>query len=367
MRNGVPFPGWTLGDGRGNANKWDTLAHPALVNQTPAVGSIAQWNGGRFGHVGYVEAVTPTYIDVSSDNADVNYTIRHRIMRSSAYMPDNFIHYTLSRSWVNHSGAAKRVALTRGPSAGYPWVAFHVGLNSVIFRKRAGDAGWTAMSQTQAKDVAAMTNADGRVEVFQIGLNGRIYHSWQSVPNGSYAGWVDRGGNWLSLAATRGPSGGWQLFAVGTDRRLYRLAPWDGVPSWTAMPTAELNRVSAMTNPDGRLELLVTNIHGTTYQAWQSVARGAFGSWVQVPGVPGGAREVAFVPRVGGGWEQYATTGGRKLYVRSSADGAWRPFLGVTADLVVASQNADGREEVWHVNTSNGAMWHAWQQVPGTW
>jgi surface antigen len=88
QQNGYGFPGWT-----DNANGWDTQAnaHGTPVDQTPAVGAIAQWNSGT-GHVAYVEEVTAEYIVTTSDSYGGG-TDRQKISRSSAYMPDNFIHF----------------------------------------------------------------------------------------------------------------------------------------------------------------------------------------------------------------------------------------------------------------------------------
>ena len=90
QQNGYPYPGWT-----GNATDWDNKAwaqpnRPA-IDLTPAVGAIAQWNAG-YGHVAYVEEVSADAIVVTSDNWGGG-TNRLRIMRSSPYWPDNFIHF----------------------------------------------------------------------------------------------------------------------------------------------------------------------------------------------------------------------------------------------------------------------------------
>lgn len=89
QQNGYGYPGWT-----DNANGWDTqaYAHGTVVDQTPAVGAIAQWNGGTAGHVAYVEVVTDSYIETTSDSYGGG-TDHQRIDRSSGYMPDNFVHF----------------------------------------------------------------------------------------------------------------------------------------------------------------------------------------------------------------------------------------------------------------------------------
>jgi surface antigen len=92
-QNGVGDPGWS-----GNAIDWANKAGAkgTVVNQTPAVGAVAQWNAGGAGHVGYVEILTSTYIEVTDDNydsSDGGGTDRFRIRLDSSAMPDNFIHF----------------------------------------------------------------------------------------------------------------------------------------------------------------------------------------------------------------------------------------------------------------------------------
>ncbi len=84
-----------------NASGWavDAATNGAVVNQTPTPGSVAQWNDG---HVAWVEAVTPSYIVITSDNYQPQgvgtlpggFTDSFDIARNSPAMPDNFIHFT---------------------------------------------------------------------------------------------------------------------------------------------------------------------------------------------------------------------------------------------------------------------------------
>jgi len=88
--NGVGDPGWS-----GNANEWDDKARAAgtPVDTNPAVGAVAQWNGGSFGHVGYVERVTSEGIEITDDNYGLNTTDRWFIARGTSSWPDWFIHF----------------------------------------------------------------------------------------------------------------------------------------------------------------------------------------------------------------------------------------------------------------------------------
>ncbi len=69
----VAAPSYLLGNG----GQWAYLAaaHGVLVNHTPSVGAVAEWDGGTFGmgslgHVGVVEAVGPqdSYIVISQQH-----------------------------------------------------------------------------------------------------------------------------------------------------------------------------------------------------------------------------------------------------------------------------------------------------------
>jgi len=90
QRNGSDRP-WEgrLGDG----SEWDEHARAAgyVVDTTPVVGSIAQWDGGS-GHVAYVDEVTADHIVVTEDNYS-GYSASRRIGRaSSTFAEAEFLH-----------------------------------------------------------------------------------------------------------------------------------------------------------------------------------------------------------------------------------------------------------------------------------
>jgi surface antigen len=99
QQSGLANPGW-----HNNADNWATDAAAAglAVNQTPAVGAVAQWNNpSTGGHVAIVEQVTSSYIVVTADNYQPStatfmpggYTDSYEIALTSPAMPDNFIHF----------------------------------------------------------------------------------------------------------------------------------------------------------------------------------------------------------------------------------------------------------------------------------
>lgn len=92
-QNGVPDPG-----GWGDATDWANraAAQGFAVDGDPAAGSIAQWTtAGTFapewGHVAYVERVTPNRIYLSDSNFHGG-SKRWSVKRADPEWPENFIH-----------------------------------------------------------------------------------------------------------------------------------------------------------------------------------------------------------------------------------------------------------------------------------
>jgi len=144
-KNGVSKPAWS-----GNATDWDTKAARAgvRVDRTPGLGSIAQWNKG-YGHVAYVDRVTSTYIEVTDDNYGFNYTDRWRIARSSAAMPDNFIHFKDQKPPTQPKPPSTVAPAGKGDSTGvyFPWDqswhlsnALAAGSSNYIFQRGQPDS-----------------------------------------------------------------------------------------------------------------------------------------------------------------------------------------------------------------------------------
>jgi surface antigen len=104
----VATPSYLLGNG----GQWayTAAAHGVLVNHTPAVGAVAEWDGGTFGigpmgHVGVVEAVGPhdKYIVISQQHMGgldgYNWTLIKAHQSADAWQewPSHFIHFRIPR------------------------------------------------------------------------------------------------------------------------------------------------------------------------------------------------------------------------------------------------------------------------------
>ncbi len=56
-------------------------------------------------------------------------------------------------------------------------------------------SGWANLGGPVHGAPVAVTNFDGRIEVFGTASNGALYHAWQLKPGGSWSGWGSLGGS----------------------------------------------------------------------------------------------------------------------------------------------------------------------------
>ncbi|HVN50610.1 MAG TPA: hypothetical protein VMT43_04215, partial [Acidimicrobiales bacterium] len=200
-------------------------------------------------------------------------------------------------------------------------------------------SGWSAFPSVFNGRPSVVANNDGRLEVFALGFDGVVYHTWQTAKNGPWSGWAALRGltTARAIVAARSPSGlvvaarssdgtawvdtqsgstwspwvhtggtltGGLTAATNRDGRveLFGLSTagvvvhqWQKTPggtwsSWVSMGgPIGLQSLTAVTNVDGRLEVFLVGGWSTVYHAWQSTPGGSFSSWAQIGGsVDGG-------------------------------------------------------------------------------
>jgi hypothetical protein len=152
---------------------------------------------------------------------------------------------------------------------------------------------WDPLGGPFASDPVVARNADGRLEIFKVDANdNQLYHRWQTSPNNSSQwsnGWDPLGGYWFPRtrpAIARNADGRLELFMVGSDRRLYHT--WQNSPSssngwftsWALIgkpgsstannqwPLSSIPTVAQ--NADGRLDVFMMGLDGILYHTWQN-------------------------------------------------------------------------------------------------
>ena len=156
-------------------------------------------------------------------------------------------------------------------------------------------------TQMHATQIVLAANVDGRLEVFLIGTDGHLYHTWQTSPANVAAtadldSWailspfISKGSRKASakyIAVGRTADSRLELFYCGTgDNYLYhnwQMQPADsldaGTPlnSWagetvikTFGHTNKAKQIAVATNADGRLEILYVGTDGHLFHNWQT-------------------------------------------------------------------------------------------------
>ncbi len=137
-------------------------------------------------------------------------------------------------------------------------------------------------------------SADGRLEVFATGLDGALWHIWQTTPNGGWSNWLSHGkppgttlnSLWHPVIAPN-TEGRLELFAVGNDKALWhiwQIAPNGGWSSWTPHGTPPGTGFSSgapamAASADGRLELFICGDDEQLWHIWQTAPSGGWSSW----------------------------------------------------------------------------------------
>jgi hypothetical protein len=269
---------------------------------------------------------------------------------------------------------------------------------------------WGALSQsvapiTFASDPIMAQNQDGHLEVFAIGRDGALWHSWQLNDFVTWSPWssfgappndkLQAGGQGLStpvsalpvLAVAMGHADELQVFALGASGvwqigQAVRNANWG---SWALVPPtlAPIKPIAvwAIGNFDGRIELFIVNQSTQTNLLSHTWQLADFKSWnpgfadFTPPGeivvfnlalardksnrivVASTFKASAWVRRQTGanvGWQDWQSVGG--------------PSSGGT-DIGSAqlATNADGRLEL--LLTASGGLdhWHTWQSNANDW
>ncbi|MEZ5141334.1 MAG: N-acetylmuramoyl-L-alanine amidase [Acidimicrobiales bacterium] len=239
--------------------------------------------------------------------------------------------------------------------------------------------GWSSfqgMGGTLLSPPAVARNADGRLEVFGIGTDHKLWHTWQQQPNGSWSGWWP-----LDGAALDGPPGVGStsdgrlvVAAVGQDGRLHLAAQNRANGTWTAMVpiggSGLAGRPAVGRHASGALEIVVRSSTGAVLHTTQA---GFFWS-SPAPRVPGlFVTDPALAAQPDGRLVLFGVGTDAMLYrlrQSSASSTAWDPWVQVGGSLAGAPSVVaypDGRLEVFSVGT-DGRLWHDVQAGPnGPW
>ena len=223
--------------------------------------------------------------------------------------------------WVSH-GAPPGLLLNSAPSvaAGEDGRldVFIVSQEAALWHigKTAANSGWSdwvshgspsgVLFGSDSTPVVA-SSADGHLELFVVGNDGRLWQMRQTAPNGGWSGWrphdAPSGMKFLRLrpAVASGLDGRVELFVVGDDASLWHLRQTGtdgGSPQWFshgAPAVAGLAGSPAVAaDADGGMQLFVMGTDGALWQLSHTAPNGGWSQWSS-HGAPAGTSLLAAI------------------------------------------------------------------------
>ena len=207
----------------GDGADWDDSTNSldlGDINDTPSIGSIAQWNSGN--HVAYVESAGSNWIIVSEDNY-ANGPFQWRLITQSGDWPDNFLHI---------QDVMPTTAMTSQiTSNGYQHVYFGTQDGRI---REAWWGGGNPVSTSYISDanspITAITSQfiGSAQHVYYGTHSGKIYEAWWGGGNPVDVNFIaDLGSPVLSISS-QVSSNGYQHVYSGTQDGKVRESWWGG-------------------------------------------------------------------------------------------------------------------------------------------
>jgi hypothetical protein len=235
-------------------------------------------------------------------------------------------------------------------------------------------------------------NVDGRLEVFEIGSNGALYHNYQQAPNGGWAGWFSlntpSGTSIQAISVGTNQDGRMEVFEDGSNgslEHLYQVTPNGGWSSWSSLgnPGQALGSLVVATNQDGRQEIFANGANGQLYHLYQVAPNKGWSGWSAVASQSGFSFN-KFTSSYQGPVTGSNANGHLDIFeldsngniehnYQQAPNGGWAGWsgfgkpTGVNVTSLSINNNTDG--ELTIVITGNdGNMWYTYQMAPnGGW
>lgn len=248
------------------------------------------------------------------------------------------------------------------------WAALFIGF--VLFDRAASGAAdpWVA-------NLTAGTNADGRLELFEVAANGALRHRWQRESLHDWSAWSSLGGSFQPGAAVANDAmGRLVVFAVNksTQHVMYncqRTPNSTAWTNWTALARQPVHGpLAAAADTNGCLEVFAVGAgDGSLKHIWQDHAGEDWSAWADLGGpfLPG----PVVARNKSGELEVFAINANNQDLVHcwEMAPGkpdSWTPWSSLNEPIspgFAVGENLDGRLEVFGVNAQDGFVVHAYQ------
>jgi len=142
--------------------------------------------------------------------------------------------------------------------------------------------------------VCVGNDKDGRLEVFGIGSDHQLHHVAQTAPNGGWGSWASLGAPAPGVSigdprVTRNADGRLELFLLANDQKVWHI--WQTAPNgawsgWASLggPAVQISNGAPFVgnNADGRIEVFATGANGGIYHIWQTAPSNGWSAWAEL-------------------------------------------------------------------------------------
>jgi hypothetical protein len=282
-------------------------------------------------------------------------------------------------TWSPHDGWVSSITTVTGNDGnGY---IFGIGGDSGVYMKSQQPdgtySGWTNIgypyhfvngrySTFGAKSLVATTDAHGW-RLFAIGMDGVSY-----TRGATESSWTFLGGVCLQLAVGHDASGRLDLYAIGTDNRVYEMsstgwgtAGFGGAYYTLVHPRNDtysfdvpVTSIVVGYNTDGRQQIFgTTTWYGDVWEIEQTAPNSGWGEWNGLSSLPH-TKQLTLGTTTDGRLELFAIGSNNALYtMRQTLPDSWSgsawACLGGYVKQITVGRNQDGREEVFAIGSDN--------------
>jgi Uncharacterized protein conserved in bacteria (DUF2334) len=240
---------------------------------------------------------------------------------------------------------------------------------NVTVKAGAGEWGtWASLDGQLTASPAAVSWADGRIDLFGRGTDNALWH--RSYNNSAWSDWESLGGQ---LAATTGPAvssqaaGQLDVFVIGTDQALWHRSYASGTWStWESLSGQLTASPAAVSSANGHIDVFG---RGTDNALWhRSYNNSAWSVWESLGGQLAATTGPAVSSQAAGQLDVFVIGSDQALWHRSYASGTWSTWESLSGQLTAspaAVSSANGHIDVF-ARGSDSALWHR-SYTSGTW
>jgi hypothetical protein len=300
--------------------------------------------------------------------------------------------------WNNPASLKRLAAVQQGGSRGNQLWGIDLGgrLHSTFQTSPSGGwTGWTGRWNDNAPenlvDVAVALQNDGRVQLWALTADNRLFSTYQTSPGGSWSEWAVNWNNAPNLraiaAVQQGGTAGARFWGVdwnGQVRSCYqvgdRWTDWSGtygMNPWSTNCPDDAIDITATQLDDGRVQVWVLTANNVLYSNVQDTAGGDYpasgwqGHWnsspqlrtITAPGRSKGRAAMFWGVDLNGSLYCSEQRGPGSNWMAWSPN--WLRFLYGAVDIA-AAQQVDGRYQFWAVGPDS-KLYCTWETQAGNW